>query len=190
MTGRKVAIVVGSLRRDSLNRKLAHELVRLAPAGLDFAFAEIGALPLYNQDLDGTPPPEWEAFRAAIGAAEAVLFVTPEYNRSVPGVLKNAVDIGSRPYGHSVWAKKPGAIVSASPGAMGGFGSNHHLRQTCVFLDMPIMPQPEAYLGHMGDKFGEDGRLTDEKLAGFLTGFMTAYADWVEKILRGPGELA
>jgi chromate reductase, NAD(P)H dehydrogenase (quinone) len=190
MADRKIAIVVGSLREGSLNRMLAHELVRLAPAGLAFDVVGIGALPLYNQDLDGAPPEAWEAFRASVRAADAVLFVTPEYNRSIPGVLKNAIDVGSRPYGHSAWAKKPGAIVSASPGAMGGFGSNHHLRQSCVFLDMPIMPQPEAYLGHMGDKFGEDGRLTDEKLAGFLGAFMAAYADWVEKILRGPGELA
>ena len=190
MAERSIAVVVGSLRAGSLNRMLAHELVRLAPAGLSFSFAEIGALPLYNQDLDGAPPAAWEAFRAEIRSKDAVLFVTPEYNRSIPGVLKNAVDIGSRPYGHSVWAKKPGAIVTASPGAMGGFGSNHHLRQSCVFLDMPIMPQPEAYLGHFGDALDENGRLKDEKTAGFMTSFMAAYADWVEKILRGPGELA
>jgi chromate reductase len=190
MTGRTIAVVVGSLRKESLNRKLAHELVRLAPAGLDFTFVEIGALPLYNQDLDGTPPREWEEFRAAVRSRDAVLFVTAEYNRSIPGVLKNAIDVGSRPYGHDVWAKKPGAIVSASPGAIGGFGANHHLRQSCVFLDMPIMPQPEAYLGHMGDAFGEDGRLRDEKLTGFMSAFMAAFGGWVEKILRGPGDLA
>jgi chromate reductase len=190
MAERSVAVVVGSLREGSLNRKLAHELVRLAPAGLNFTFVGIGALPLFNQDLEATPPPEWEAFRAEIRPKDAILFVTPEYNRSIPGVLKNAVDVGSRPYGHSVWTKKPGAIVSASPGAMGGFGSNHHLRQSCVFLDMPIMPQPEAYLSHIGDAFGDDGRLKDEKTAGFMASFMAAYADWVEKILRGPGELA
>jgi chromate reductase len=190
MTDRKIAIIVGSLRKESLNRKLALELERLAPTSLKFEIVEIRELPLYNQDLDAAPPSAWEDFRAAVRAAEAILFVTPEYNRSIPGVLKNAVDVGSRPYGHSAWAKKPGAIVSASPGAMGGFGSNHHLRQSCVFLDMPIMPQPEAYLGHAGDFFGEDGRLKDPKLAGFLTSFMAAYADWVEKILRGPGELA
>jgi chromate reductase len=190
MSKRKVAVIVGSLREGSLNRKLAHELVRLAPAGLDFAFVEIGALPLYNQDLDGDPPAAWEAFRAAIRPVDAVLFVTPEYNRSVPGVLKNAVDVGSRPYKQDVWARKPGAIASASLGAIGGFGANHHLRQSCVFLDMPIMPQPEAYLGHFGDAFGEDGRLKDEKLAAFLGSFMAAFGDWVEKILRGPGQLA
>jgi chromate reductase len=190
MTQRDIAIVVGSLREGSLNRKLAHELIRLAPAGLSFAEVGIGALPLYNQDLDGAPPAEWESFRAAIRPRDAVLFVTPEYNRSIPGVLKNAIDVGSRPYGHSVWARKPGAIISCSPGAMGGFGSNHHLRQSCVFLDIPVMPQPEAYLGHMGDAFDEAGRLRDEKTAGFLRRFMAAYADWVEKILRGPGDLA
>jgi chromate reductase len=190
MADRSIAIVVGSLRADSLNRKLADELIRLAPPGLTFSFAEIGALPLYNQDLDAAPPAEWEAFRAAIRPQDAVLFVTPEYNRSVPGVLKNAVDVGSRPYGHSVWTKKPGAIVTASPGAIGGFGANHHLRQSCVFLDMPIMPQPEAYLGHMGDGFGEDGRLKVEQLEELMTTFMAAFADWVEKILRGPGDLA
>jgi chromate reductase len=190
MADRKIAIIVGSLRKDSLNRKLALELERLAPTHLKFEMVEIRDLPLYNQDQDVEPPAAWEVFRERVRAADAILFVTPEYNRSIPGVLKNAVDVGSRPYGHSAWAKKPGAIVSASPGAMGGFGANHHLRQSCVFLDMPIMPQPEAYLGRAGDMFGEDGRLKDEKLAGFLASFMAAYADWVEKILRGPGELA
>ena len=187
---RDVVVLVGSLRKESLNRKMAIALRAMAPQSLKLEIVEIRDLPLYNQDLDAAPPAEWEAFRAAIRPKDAVLFVTPEYNRSVPGVLKNAVDVGSRPYGHSVWTKKPGAIVSASPGALGGFGSNHHLRQSCVFLDMPIMPQPEAYLGHIGDAFGEDGRLKDEKLAGLMGSFMAAYADWVEKILRGPGELA
>jgi chromate reductase len=187
---RNVAVVVGSLRKGSLNRKLANELVRLAPAGLNFAFAEIGALPLYDQDVDEAPPQAWQDFRAAIGAADAVLFVTPEYNRSIPGVLKNAIDVGSRPYGQSAWARKPGAVVSVTSGALGAFGANHHLRQSCVFLDMPIMPQPEAYLGHMGDAFGEDGRLKDGKLTDLMTDFMAAFADWVEKILRGPGDLA
>ena len=191
MAERDVAVVVGSLREGSLNRKLARELERLAPPGLRFREVGIGALPLYNEDLDkGTPPREWQAFRAAIRAADAVLFVTPEYNRSIPGVLKNAVDVGSRPYGQSAWAKKPGAVVSGTPGALGAFGANHHLRQSCVFLDMPIMPQPEAYLGHIGDVFGDDGRVKDGKLAGLLTQFMAAYADWIEKILRGPGDLA
>ena len=191
MAQRNVAVVVGSLRKGSLNRKLGHELCRLAPAGLRCSFVEIGALPLYDEDLDKAGAPQaWQDFRDAIRAADAVLFVTPEYNRSIPGVLKNAIDVGSRPYGRSAWAKKPGAVVSVTPGALGAFGANHHLRQSCVFLDMPIMPQPEAYLGHMGDAFGEDGRLKDEKLTSLMTDFMAAFADWMEKILRGPGELA
>ena len=190
MGERSVAVVVGSLREGSINRMLAHELVRLAPPGLTFSFAGIGALPLYNQDLDQAPPQEWEAFRAAIRPADAVLFVTPEYNRSIPGVLKNAVDIGSRPYGHSVWAKKPGAIASASPGAAGGFGSVHHLRQSCVFLDMPVMQQPEAYLSGAGDFFAEDGSIKDPSLRKLLTRFMTAFADWVEMIHHGRAGIA
>lgn len=191
MAKREVAIVVGSLREGSLNRKLAHELVRLAPAGLAFSFVEIGGLPLYNEDLEKAGAPQaWQDFRASIGAADAILFVTPEYNRSLPGGLKNAIDVGSRPYGKAAWTKKPGAIVSGTPGALGAFGANHHLRQSCVFLDMPIMPQPEAYLGHIGDAFGDNGWVKDQKLAGFLTDFMAAFADWVEKILRGPGDLA
>jgi len=191
MAERRIAIVVGSLRAESLNRKLARELERLAPAGLRFAEIGIGELPLYNQELDeGTPPAGWTAFRDSLRAAEAVLFVTPEYNRSIPGVLKNAIDVGSRPYGESAWARKPGAVVSATPGALGAFGANHHLRQCCVFLDMPIMPQPEAYLAGVGTWFGEDGTISDGKTRKFLGDFMQAFADWVEKILRGPGELA
>ncbi len=191
MPDRSIAVIVGSLRKGSLNRKLALELTRLAPANLALAIVEIGGLALYDEDLDkGEPPAAWQDFRAAVKAADGVLFVTPEYNRSVPAPLKNAIDVGSRPYGKAAWSKKPGAVVSLTPGALGAFGANHHLRQCCVFLDMPIMPQPEAYLSGAGDYFGEDGRLKDAKLEGFLTSFMAAYADWVEKILRGPGELA
>ena len=119
-----------------------------------------------------------------------MLFVTPEYNRSVPGVLKNAIDVGSRPYGRSAWAKKPAAVVSVTPGALGAFGANHHLRQSAVFLDMPMMPQPEAYLSNAGAMFDAEGKLADEKTESFLRDFMAAFADWVEKILRGPGDLA
>ena len=188
---RDIAVIVGSLRAGSFSRKTALALASLAPDGLKLEIVEIGDLPLYNQDRDpDAVPAQWRAFRERIGRADGVLFVTPEYNRSVPGVLKNAIDVGSRPYGQSAWEKKPGAVVSVTPGGLGAFGANHHLRQSCVFLDMPIMPQPEAYLGHMGDAFGEDGRLKDEKLSGFMTSFMAAFGDWVEKILRGPGELA
>lgn len=191
MTDRNIAVIVGSLRKGSLNRKLALELERLAPASLKLTIVEIGDLALYDQDLDeGEPPAAWTAFRTAIKAVDGVLFVTPEYNRSIPGALKNAVDVGSRPYGKAAWTKKPGAIVSATPGALGAFGANHHLRQSCVFLDMPIMPQPEAYLAGIGGWFDEAGRIKDPKTEAFLAGFMASFADWVEKILRGPGELA
>ena len=191
MADRNIAVVVGSLRAGSLNRKLARELERLAPAGLSFTEVAIGELPLYSEDLEKAGAPQaWRDFREAIRGADAILFVTPEYNRSIPGALKNAIDVGSRPYGKAAWARKPGAVVSVTPGALGAFGANHHLRQACVFLDMPIMPQPEAYLGGAGDYFGEDGRVRDAKLEQFLRDFMAAFADWVEKILRGPGELA
>ncbi|MFL6863871.1 MAG: NADPH-dependent FMN reductase, partial [Allosphingosinicella sp.] len=148
----KVATIVGSLRGGSLNRKVARALCALEEGRLDCGIVEIADLPLYNQDYDaGEQPPAYGRFREEIGAADGVLFVTPEYNRGVPGVLKNAIDVGSRPYGASVWNRKPAAIVSASPGSIGGFGANHQLRQSCVFLNMPVMQHPEAYLGHVTD---------------------------------------
>jgi len=178
---RHVAVIVGSLRKESINRKMAHALIERAPAALEFQFVEIGALPLYNQDNDATPDAATVAFRDAIRPMDAVLFVTPEYNRSVPGVLKNAIDVGSRPYGHSVWSGKPCAVVSVSPGATGGFGSNHHLRQSLVFLDMPAMQQPEAYIGH-GDKlFDADGKLNNADTGKFLEKIMQTFAVWIER---------
>ena len=179
---RKVAVIVGSLREGSYNRLTAKALARLAPEGLDLEIVEIGPLPIYNQDLDKEPPREWEDFRERIRAADAVLFVTPEYNRSVPGVLKNAIDVGSRPYGKSVWDGKPGAVMSVSPGSIGGFGANQHLRQSMVFLNVPMMQQPEAYIGGAGDIFDDEGT-PNERTANFLRKFITAYAAWVEKLL-------
>ena len=120
-------------------------------------------------------------FKEAIGKSDAVLFVTPEFNRSVPGALKNALDVGSRPYGKSVWSGKPGAVVSVSPGAIGGFGANHHLRQSLVFLNVPAMPQPEAYIGGAAGLFGPDGALTNDSTREFLTKFMLAFAQWIER---------
>lgn len=178
---RTVAVVVGSLRKDSMNRKMAKALMELAPKSLSFQFVEIGDLPLYNQDLDASPPAPWVAFRDKIRPADAVLFVTPEYNRSVPGVLKNAIDIGSRPYGQSVWDKKPAAVMSVSPGAMGGFGANHHLRQPLVFLNMPTMLQPEAYLGHGDKMFDAEGKFADERSKTFAQKFIDAFAAWIEQ---------
>ena len=191
MPQRDIAVLVGSLRSESLNRKTALALAGLAPEHLSLDLVPIGDLPLYNQELDEDPPAAWTDFRDRVRRADALLFVTPEYNRSIPGALKNAVDVGSRPYGKSAFSKKPGAVISVSPGRYGGFGANHHLRQCCVFLDIPLMQQPEAYLGGVGpETFGEDGGVTDDATRKLLQRFILAYADWIEKILRGPGDLA
>ena len=176
---RDVAVIVGSLRKESINRKMAHALADVAPAGMNLTMIEIGQLPLYNQDGEKHPAAEWTTFRARIMAADAVLFVTPEYNRSVPAVLKNALDVGSRPYGKNAWNGKPGAVVSASPGAMGGFGANHHLRQSLVFLNVPAMAQPEAYIGAADKLFDANGKLNNEDTRKFLEGFMSSFAKWI-----------
>ena len=170
---------------------MAKSLCAFAGDKLDCEIVEIGDLPLYNQDYDSDSPEPFVRFRERIAAADGILFVTPEYNRGVPGVLKNAIDIGSRPYGHSVWDKKPAAIVSASPGSIGGFGANHQLRQACVFLNMPVMQQPEAYLGHVGDdSFEADGCLKEGQLKGLIVKLASAFADWVEMIQRARRLLA
>jgi len=177
-----IAVLVGSLRKESINRKVALALAELAPANLKLNIVEIGNLPLYNEDLEGAGlPAAYSTFRQHVSSSDAVLFVTPEYNRSVPAALKNAIDVGSRPYGQSVWSGKPGAVISVSPGAIGGFGANHHLRQSLVFLDVPCMQQPEAYLGGAGSAFDESGKVT-EKTRPFLQAFIDAYAKWVEKL--------
>lgn len=136
MAQKRIAVIVGSLRKGSFNRKMAKALMKLSPDSLSLEIIEIGDLPLYDQDLDDNPPAAWTGFRERLKKFDGVLFVTPEYNRSVPGVLKNAIDVGSRPYGKNAWAGKPGAVVSVSPGAIGGFGANHHLRQSLVFLEI------------------------------------------------------
>jgi chromate reductase len=177
---RKVAVLVGSLRKGSLNRHAANALKAMAPSGLELQLVEIGELPLYNQDLDASPPQPWVVFRAQVKASDAVLFVTPEYNRSLPGGLKNAIDVGSRPYGQSVWDGKPGAVMSVAPGAMGGFGANHHLRQSMVFLNVPMLQQPEAYVGGAANLFDEAGTLTNESTQKFFKAFIDAFATWVE----------
>lgn len=181
---RDVAVIVGSLRRGSFSRGVAHALAEVAPKVLKLEIVEIRDLPLYDQDLDERPPAPWVTFRTRVRRAGAVLFVTPEYNRSVPGVLKNAIDVGSRPYGHSVWAGKPGAIVSVSPGAIGAFGANHHLRQSLVFLDVPTMQQPEAYIGNAATLFDDAGHLVNERTREFLRGFMGAFGDWALRNAR------
>jgi len=177
-----VCVLVGSLRKASLNGMLANALMSLTPPSMKLETVEIGQLPFFNQDLEtDSTPAQWTAFRQRVKAADAVLFVTPEYNRSVPAVLKNALDVGSRPYGSSVWDRKPGAIVSCSPSAIGAFGANRHLRQSLVFLNVPTMQQPEAYVGHADKLFDEHGKLVNEGTSKFLQGFMQAFANWVER---------
>jgi chromate reductase, NAD(P)H dehydrogenase (quinone) len=177
---RDVAVIVGSLRKGSFNRMMAHAMAEAAPPRLRLEIVEIRDLPLYDQDLDATPPAPWVVFRERVKRADAVLFVTPEYNRSVPAPLKNAIDVGSRPYGQAAWTGKPAGVVSVSPGALGGFGANHHLRQSLVFLDMPAMQQPEAYIGGAGKIFGEDGKPNNDGTREFVRKFMAAFDGWVE----------
>lgn len=177
----KVAILVGSLRKDSLNRKLANALISIAPAELQLEIVEIGDLPLFSQDFEADPPQVVREFKQRIQAAGAVLFVTPEYNRSIPGVLKNAIDVGSRPYGKSAWNGKPGAVISVSPGAIGGFGANHHLRQSLVFLNVPTMAQPEAYIGNAASLFNDKGELVEGSSRDFLGKFLQAFSGWISQ---------
>jgi len=162
---------------------IAKEAIGLAPSALAFEIVDIGDLPLYNQDLDDEkhPPAEWVAFRDRIRPMDAVLFATPEYNRSVPGLLKNAIDVGSRPYGSSVWDKKPAAVISVSPGAIGGFAANHNLRQSMVFLNMPAMQAPEAYIGNVAKLLDSNGRLTSDTTRQFLRTIMESFASWIER---------
>jgi chromate reductase, NAD(P)H dehydrogenase (quinone) len=178
---RKVAVLIGSLRKESFSRKVAKSLIALGQPPLEFEIVEIGHLPFFNQDFEADLPPAIRDFKEKIGSFDAVLFVTPEYNRSVPGVLKNAIDCGSRPYGKSAWGRKPAGVVSVSPGAIGGFGANHHLRQSLVFLDMPAMQQPEAYIGGAAKLFDEKGTLINDSTREFLQKYLQAFAQWIER---------
>jgi chromate reductase len=164
---------------------MALSLAKMAPDSLRLEIVEIGHLSMYNQDLDEDPPKQWVDFRRRIKESDGVIFVTPEYNRSVPGVLKNAIDIGSRPYGQSAWDGKPTAVISVSPSAIGGFGANHHLRQSLVFLNMPVMQQPEAYVGNAASLFTERGDLAAGSTQDFVGKFIHSYADWVARFSEG-----
>lgn len=179
-----VVAIVGSLRRDSYTRRLVQALAAMAPASMKLEIVEIRELSLYNQDDEAQPPQAWLAFRNRVRRADAVLFATPEYNRSIPGVLKNAIDVGSRPYGSSVWSRKPAAIVSVSPGAMGAFGANHHLRQTLVFFDMPTLQQPEAYIGGIDKAFDDSGEFVNPSTRAFCAKFLEAFDAWIGRQLR------
>jgi len=180
MATRKIAVIIGSLRKESFNRRVAKTLMLLAPPTLDMEIIEIGQLAMYNQDDDAAPPATYTEFRDRIRAVDGVLFCTPEYNRSVPAVLKNAIDVGSRPYGSSAWNGKPCAVISVSPGATGAFGANHHLRQSLVFLNMPAMQQPEAYINNVGKLYDGD-KLTDESTKAFMQNIIDSFATWVER---------
>jgi chromate reductase len=193
MTNYKIAILVGSLRKESYNRKIAQSICAIRGDGLDCTFVEIGDLPLYNQDYDSAPqqPEQFVRFRDQVRGADGVLFVSPEYNRGTPGVLKNAIDVGSRPYGQNVFDKKPAAIITASIGSIGGFGANHQIRQSCVFLNMPVMTQPEAYLSNVGDaNFNPDGTLKDGGLKDVVEKVAHAFHDWVDLVHRSRAVLA
>lgn len=176
-----MGILVGSARRESYNGMVARALSDMLSDRFEVKTPAIGGLPLFNQDYDddGAPPAAWQAFRDEIGGCDAYLFVTPEYNRSIPPVLKNALDVASRPYGQNKWGGKPGAVISASPGKIGGFGANHHLRQVLSFLDVYTMQQPEVYLGEVGDLFDADGNMTNEGTKGFLRSVADAFAGWI-----------
>ena len=174
-------MLLGSARGSGWTRKLAQALGSVAPASLALHSVRIDDLPLYHEDLEAEPPPAWSRFRDAIRSADALLFVSPEYNRSIPALLKNAIDIGSSPEDRSVWAKKPGGVVSFSPGSLGGFGANHHLRQCLVFLDVPVLQQPEMYLSRVDQLFDETGALSEDGGHALLSAFMTAFADWASR---------
>ena len=180
MDKRKVAVFVGSLREGSSNRQLARALERLGEDRLEFDHLDIGSLPFYNQDFDGDYPGAGTALKARIRAAGAVLFVTPEYNRSVPGVLKNAIDLASRPYGDSAFAGLPAAVTGASVGAIGTAMAQQHLRNILSYLDMAVMPQPEAYLQFKDGLVDRDGRVTRQDTREFLEDFVDRFVEWID----------
>jgi chromate reductase len=181
----QIAVIVGSLRQDSVNQRLAEAIQKLAPPDFVFERVEIGDLPLYNQDDDASPAPSVRRLKVRIQAADGVIFATPEYNRSIPGVLKNALDHGSRPYGQSAWAGKPAGILGLSPGPIGTALAQQHLRSILGYLDMPVLGQPEVYLQATDTLFDADGNIGAGS-KGFLQSWMDAFAGWVR--LHGDAE--
>lgn len=178
----RVGVIVGSLRKGAHTRMLARALPELTPPSLQLVDISIGELPLYNYDLETkTPPPAWTAFRTAVKSTNAILFVTPEYNRSMPGAVKNAMDVGSRPWGDSAWSGKPAGVISLTPGALGAMAANHHLRQVLMAVNLAAMPYPEAYIPGAEKLFDESGRLTSDSTRTFLQEFMEAFATWVAR---------
>lgn len=180
---KKIGIIIGSLREKAFTKSVGKFVSSVLPDGYEPVFVQFGNLELFTQDLEETPTDAWVKFRETIKSLDALLFVTPEYNRSIPGGLKNALDVGSRPYGFSSWNGKPGGIIGVSPGNIGGFGANHHLRQVLTFLNVPTMQQPEAYVSHIMDSLDEDGNIVDESTKAMLKGYVDAYIDWIEKFI-------
>ena len=181
MAKKIIGVLVGSLRKESFNKKIAKYVCEIIPDDFEVKVIDISGLVLFNQDYDdeGTTPQEWIKFRQEIKEIDAVLFVTPEYNRSVPPVLKNAIDIASRPPGQNAWQGKPGAVISVAPGRIGGFGSNHHLRQSMVVLDVRMMQQPEAYISNVEDILDDQGNVSDKRTQDFLRNFVENYIKWI-----------
>lgn len=182
MSERRIGVIVGSLRR-GYSDKLANALAALAPPSMRLERIGIGDLPLYNEDLEtANPPAPWTAFRNRVIASDAILFVTPEYNRSIPGALKNAIDVGSRPWGASAWAGKPAAVISISPGAFGGMAANHHLRQSLYAVDVATMAHPEAYLPLAATLFDAEGRLVSAEARKLAEAFLGSFERWIDRI--------
>ena len=180
---KRIAVIVGSLRKNSYSQQLANNLVDLLPEGYDAEFIQIGQLPLYNQDYDNTPadtPQEYIDFRNQMRNFDAVIFVTPEHNRTVPAALKNALDVGSRPKKDSVWYGKPALVASQSPGSISGFGANHVIRQSLTFLNMPTLQQPEVYIAHTDKLLDENGKINNEGTVAFLQTVIDAFVEMVK----------
>ena len=178
-----IVTIVGSLRKESFSLKIANALAKLAPASLKLDVTTLEGISFFNQDLEAAPPADWLALREKLQKSNGVLFVTPEYNRSVPGVLKNAIDIASRPYGYSAFSGKPGAVIGTSAGAMSTALAQQHLRNICVFLDIPLLQQPEAFVRYREGVFAEDGSVTDESVAKFLGDFVDKYLEWIKRFI-------
>ncbi len=179
---KKVAIISGSIRKEGYSTQLAQALQPLFPEGYETELVDIGHLPLYNQDFDAeTPPQSYTEFRQKLGGMDAVLFITPEHNRTIPAALKNVLDVGSRPYGQSAWDGKPAAVISNSPGLLGGFGANHHLRQVLTFLNMPILQQPEAYISKVAELLDGNGGFKSENTRNYAQSIVDAFVEHIDR---------
>ncbi len=181
MSKKTVGFIVGSLRKNSFNKAIANYVSGLIPSDYEVKFIDISNVDLFNEDLEGNPPASWTKLREDVKACDSFLFFTPEYNRSIPAVLKNALDVASRPYGQSVWAGRPAGIVSVSLGGIAGFGANHHLRQVFTFLDIHPLQQPEAYIGNVMSLLDESGNLVNEDTKKFLQSYVDAFLNWSNK---------